>query len=116
MASAGFASSTSGFDCCPSPTIAFAGFASSRKYQNRRMSFPGPEYPLRTDISFNLKVDELHHHESPFYTYPFNSDRMNIFVVNDASDELKSVEVSALSQKCVALPYRDGFVAIPLLQ
>lgn len=53
--------------------------------------------------------------QSPFYTYPFNSDRMNIFVVNDASDELKSVEVSALRQKCVALPYRDGFVAIPLL-
>lgn len=53
--------------------------------------------------------------QSPFYTYPFNSDRMNIFVVNYASDELKSVEVSALRQKCVALPYRDGFVAIPLL-
>ena len=53
--------------------------------------------------------------QSPFYTYPFNSDRINIFVVNHASDELKSVEVSALRQKCVALPYRDGFVAIPLL-
>lgn len=53
--------------------------------------------------------------QSSFYTYPFNSDRMNIFVVNDASDELKSVEVSALRQKCVALPYRDGFMAIPLL-
>lgn len=53
--------------------------------------------------------------QSPFYTYPFNSDRMNIFVVNDAYDELKSVDVSALRQKCVALPYRDGFVAIPLL-
>ncbi len=53
--------------------------------------------------------------QSSFYTNPFNSDRMNIFVVNDASDELKSVEVSALRQKCVALPYRDGSVAIPLL-
>lgn len=53
--------------------------------------------------------------QSPFYTYPFNSNRMNIFVINDQSDELKSVEVSALQQKCVALPYRDGFVAIPLL-
>ena len=53
--------------------------------------------------------------QSPFYTYPFNSDRINIFVVSHASDELKSVEVSALQQKCVALPYRDGFVAIPLL-
>ena len=53
--------------------------------------------------------------QSPFYTYPFNSDRINIFVASHASDELKSVEVSALQQKCVALPYRDGFVAIPLL-
>ena len=53
--------------------------------------------------------------QSPFYTYPFNSDRMNIFVLNDASGELKLVEVSALRQKCVALPHRDGLVAIPLL-
>ncbi len=39
--------------------------------------------------------------QSSFYTYPFNSDRMNIFVVNDASDELKSVEVvSAATEMC----------------
>ncbi|XP_061902017.1 uncharacterized protein LOC133649199 [Entelurus aequoreus] len=38
------------------------------QYHNRRMSFPGPEHPLKTDISFNLKVDELHHHEGP---HPF---------------------------------------------
>ncbi|KAK0156029.1 hypothetical protein N1851_001424 [Merluccius polli] len=40
------------------------------KYQNRRMSFPGPEHPLRTDMSFNLKLDELHHHEGP---HPFQT-------------------------------------------
>ncbi|CAL8353362.1 unnamed protein product [Boreogadus saida] len=67
------------------------------------------------EAGFSFGDKNLTIEQSPFYTYPFNSDRINIFVVNHASDELKSVEVSALRQKCVALPYRDGFVAIPLL-
>ncbi|KAL2095636.1 hypothetical protein ACEWY4_007784 [Coilia grayii] len=53
--------------------------------------------------------------QSPFFNYPFSSDRINICVARHLSEQLMSVEVSALHQKCVALPHRDGFVAIPLL-
>lgn len=52
--------------------------------------------------------------KSLFFTYPFNSEYLNIHIISQTSDILKCVKASELVQKCVALPHRDGFVAIPL--
>lgn len=52
--------------------------------------------------------------KSLFFTYPFNSDFLNIHTISQTSDILKCVKVSELVQKCAVLPHRDGFVAIPL--
>jgi len=52
--------------------------------------------------------------KSLFFTYPFNSDYLNIHTMSETLDIFKCVKASELVQKCVVLPHRDGFVAIPL--
>lgn len=52
--------------------------------------------------------------KSLFFTYPFSSDFLNIYVISQTSDTLKCAKVSELVQKCAALPHGSSFVAIPL--
>ncbi|KAG7455521.1 hypothetical protein MATL_G00257620 [Megalops atlanticus] len=53
--------------------------------------------------------------KSSFFTYPFNSNSLNIHSITQTSNTLKCAKVSELRQKFVVLPHRDSFVAIPLL-
>lgn len=52
--------------------------------------------------------------KSLFFTYPFNSDFLNIHTISQTSVIFKCAKASELVKKCVVLPHREGFVAIPM--
>ncbi|KAK0155404.1 hypothetical protein N1851_002202 [Merluccius polli] len=52
--------------------------------------------------------------KSVFFTYPFSSDFLNIFSVSLLSEHYVFAKVCAVAHKCVLLPHRGGFVAIPI--
>ncbi len=52
---------------------------------------------------------------STFFTYPFNSDFLNIYSVSQMSEQCMYAKVCTVKQKCVLLPHRGGFVTIPIL-
>lgn len=49
-----------------------------------------------------------------FFTYPFNSDILNIVIPADLGHEIKFSRLSSFSQKCLAVPYNDATVVMPL--
>ena len=51
---------------------------------------------------------------TPFFSYPFDSSSLNIVCVSQLHSATKFTKVSGISQKCVALPYQDKLVVIPL--
>ncbi len=50
-----------------------------------------------------------------FFTYPVNSSRLNIWFVHKVNQHLFVISPEQISSKMVLLPYKDGFIAIPLL-
>ena len=50
-----------------------------------------------------------------FFDYPLSSDFLQIFCVSQATGPYKFANVSEVAHKCVLLPYKDIFVAMPLL-
>lgn len=52
---------------------------------------------------------------SSFYEYPFHSSHLNIFLISCLSLEEMQFSVSSIQGKFFILPYKDKFVAIPLL-
>lgn len=53
--------------------------------------------------------------KSLFFSYPFSSDTLNIYIISEKSEIIKAANVSELDGKCVALPHRESFVAFLLL-
>ncbi|XP_049425227.1 uncharacterized protein LOC125884374 isoform X1 [Epinephelus fuscoguttatus] len=53
--------------------------------------------------------------KSTFFTYPFNSDFLNIYSVSQVSEQCMYAKVCTVKQKCVLVPHRRGFVTIPIL-
>lgn len=53
--------------------------------------------------------------KSIFFTYPFNSDLLNIYCVSQVSEQCMYAKICTVKQKCVLLPNRIGFVAMPIL-
>lgn len=51
-----------------------------------------------------------------FFNYPMSSDFLRIFIVSQPIGPLKVAKASQVSHKCVLLPYKEGFVVMPLLQ
>ena len=49
-----------------------------------------------------------------FFHYPFDSLRLKIALVKDLSPDLLDLGLADISYKVVLLPYRDGFVRLPL--
>jgi hypothetical protein len=50
-----------------------------------------------------------------FYSYPFKSSDIGIFLVSDLSTVISLVSLSNIDKKCVALPYNNDFVIIPMI-
>lgn len=51
---------------------------------------------------------------TPLYTYPFDSSYLNVVCVSQLQRKTKFTKVSGISEKCVALPFKDKLVAVPL--
>lgn len=49
-----------------------------------------------------------------FFTYPFNSDILNIVIPADLGHEIKFSKLSSFTQKCMAVPFNEAMVVIPL--
>ena len=50
-----------------------------------------------------------------FFTYPMDSSRLGILFVCHLSEDLELLLVEELKTKMVLLPYKTGYVALPLL-
>ena len=50
-----------------------------------------------------------------FYTEPLPSSDLRIFQVCHLSGDMIAVNMEEVNCKCVPLPYRDGFVSVPLI-
>lgn len=52
--------------------------------------------------------------KSSFYTYPCDSRNLNICALSKLSSKTRMWSVSQIKGKCMLLPYRDNWVAVPL--
>jgi len=53
--------------------------------------------------------------QSCFYCDPLHSSDLRIFKVFHLNDHVSTIQMRDISSKCVLLPYRDQYVAIPLM-
>jgi len=54
-------------------------------------------------------------HRESYFTYPFDSLKINISLVSGLSEHLETFDVSKLVTKVVLLPLKDKFVSIPMI-
>jgi hypothetical protein len=50
-----------------------------------------------------------------FFTYPLDSNNLNIVFVDRVKDPLFTIDAVEISSKSVLLEYGDGYVSIPLM-
>lgn len=51
--------------------------------------------------------------QSPFYSYPLESNLLGISFVSQLSEPM-SLKLSNVAKKCLCLPYKEGFVMLPM--
>ncbi|XP_031350255.1 uncharacterized protein LOC116178316 isoform X1 [Photinus pyralis] len=52
---------------------------------------------------------------SDLYLYPYPSSELNIFEVQNLSESFKLWAITELSSKCIVIPYKQHFVAMPII-
>lgn len=60
-------------------------------------------------------VCQEYRHIAKYFDYPIDSTDLGICFVSDLSTNLMSFKFDTNVQKCIRLPYKNGFVVIPLL-
>lgn len=75
----------------------------------RNILSPGENSPDRVLLVEHFK-DAKH-----FYSEPLNSSDLCVFQVNRLSGEIKPVLINEITCKCILLPYKNMFVAMPLV-
>lgn len=67
-----------------------------------------------TQIDTFVVFEEFSGHRN-FFSYPLESNVLDIFLVSGMTGELKWCKVSDIKCKCVLLPYNDCYVSIPMI-
>ena len=53
--------------------------------------------------------------KEPFFQYPLDSSKLNVVVVRNLEQDLVHFPTEEISAKVVLLPYKDGYVSIPVI-